>query len=739
MALSECSDSANQVRQRGRTPTAEALCLCRATYGRRAASTTVRGVSNGDTAAQPETPVVGHTVPAPPDGKPRKTAREKSQRTAATQLPVARVLPLLGLAHLDRPFDYLVDETMSDDAQPGTRVRIRFSGRLVDGFLLERIERTAHTGKLAWLERVVSPEQVLTPELVTLVRAVAERYAGTMPDVLRLAVPPRHARVEKAEPVAAPEVAIVEPDLAPWATYDGADAFLTALGEGQHPRVAWQARPGEDAAARMAELAALVAVSGRGVIVVVPDQRDLDRLEAACAPLLGDWCVTLAAGLGPTDRYRRWLRVVRGGARVVIGTRSAVFAPVHDLGLTIIFDDGDPSLDEPRTPYPHPREVAVLRAHQTSSALVVGGFSRTAEAQALVESGWAHDLVASRDTVRRDMPRIEGISDDDRRIAGDPIARSARIPNIAFDAARRALADGHPVLFSVPRRGYLPSVACDRCREHARCRACHGPLQMTDRGELSCRWCGRPELRFVCAGCGGNRVRALMVGDKRTAEELGRAFVGVPVVTSGGDKILDAVPAGPRVVVATPGAQPRADGGYGAAVLLDTWAQLDRQDLRAAEEAVRSWMAVATLVRPRADGGRVVVVADAALAPVQTLIRWDPVGAAEQELAMRRELGFPPAATMASVDGPPAAITAFLGLIELPAGASVLGPVPLPPGVRPPAGLDLRDGVERVLLRIDRSRGRELAAALRAAQVLRHARHEDTAGIRVQVDPPTIG
>ncbi|MFT3662483.1 MAG: primosomal protein N' [Gordonia sp. (in: high G+C Gram-positive bacteria)] len=652
---------------------------------------------------------------------------------------MARVLPILGLAHLDRPFDYLVDAAMDADAQPGVRVRVRFSGRLVDGFLLERLPHSDHPGRLAWLDRVVSPEQVLTPEIAALARAVADRYAGTVPDVLRLAIPPRHARVEKDAPAAAPDFEIVAPDLERWYAYDGGAAFLEALLEGRHPRVAWQARPGEDPAARLAELAAVVASRGRGVVIVVPDQRDLDRLEAACAPLLGERCVALAAGLGPTARYRRWLEVLRGRAQVVIGTRSAVFAPVHDLALTIVFDDGDRSLDEPRTPYPHPREVAVLRAHQTTSALVIGGFSRTAETQALVESGWARDLVAPRTTVRADMPRVDGISDDDRRIAGDPLARSARIPGIAFDAARRALDAGHPVLFSVPRRGYLPSVACARCREHARCRACHGPLQMNDRGDLACRWCGRMENRFACGKCGGTAVRALMIGDRRTAEELGRAFTGVPIVTSGGDKIVDEVDDGARVVVATPGAQPRAAHGYGAAVLLDTWAQLDRQDLRAAEEAVRHWMAVAALVRPHGDGGRVVIVADAALTPVQALIRWDPVTFASYELRNRRELGFPPAVAMASIDGPAAAVAAFLKMIDEPPGTRRLGPVPLPPGVRPPAGVDPAADLERVLLRTERAQGRELAAALRAAQVLRHARHEDTAGIRVQVDPNTIG
>ena len=668
----------------------------------------------------------------------KQGAADRNRRLPASELPVARVMPMLGLAHLDRPFDYLVDRKLDESAQPGVRVRVRFSGRLVDGFLLERRERSEHPGRLAWLDRVVSPERVLTPEIAELARAVADRYAGTMPDVLRLAVPPRHARVEK-EAVAADVEPVATPAATGWGRYEGGEAFVEAAAEGRNVRACWQVLPGDDWPQRLAELAATVASVDRGVVIVVPDQRDLDRLEAACEPLLGDRCIALAAGLGPTARYRRWLSALRGVARVVIGTRSAVFAPVADLALTIVFDDGDDSLDEPRAPYPHPREVAVLRAHHTGTAMLLGGYSRTTEAQALVQSGWAHDLVASRADVRAAAPRVQGISDDDRRIAGDPLARSARIPAIAFDAARRALDDGHPVLFSVPRRGYLPSVACGRCRTHARCRVCNGPIQMSDRGDLACRWCGRPEHRFVCPVCGGTVVRALMVGDRRTAEELGKAFPGVAVVTSGGERIVDTVDDGPRVVVATPGAQPIAENGYGAAVLLDTWAQLDREDLRAAEETVHHWMAVAALARPASEGGRVVIVADAGLAPVQALIRWDPVGFAEIELANRVELGFPPAVTMASVDGPGPAVTAFLDLLHLPDGAQRLGPVRLPAGVRRPAGMDDDGDVERILLRTRRAEGRELASALRAAQVLRNARHDDTLGIRVQIDPPTIG
>lgn len=660
-------------------------------------------------------------------------------RVRAPQLPIGKVLPMLGLAHLDRPFDYLIDTDQDEAAVPGVRVRVRFSGRLVDGFLLDRVQESDHTGKLGWLERVVSPEPVLGPDLAALCRAVADRYAGTMSDVIRLAVPPRHARTEKEPPPDRDTTESPSPDLSAWQAYPASDSFLTSLRTGQ-PRAVWQATAGEDWPARLAELAATTAAAGRGSIIVVPDQRDLDRLERACAPLLGDRCVTLAAGLGPTARYRRWLAARRGTADVVLGTRSAVFAPVHDLGLIVVWDDGDDSLNEPRAPYPHPREVAVLRSHLQRSALVIGGFARTTEAHSLVTAGWAHDLVATRATVRARTARVVGLSAEDRRVAGDPLARSARIPGIAFAAARSAVAADTPVLFSVPRRGYIPSVACSRCRAHARCRACHGPLQLDSAGALSCRWCARPETSFRCAECGGTEVRALTTGARRTAEELGRAFAGVPITTSGGSTVVDEIEPGARVVVATPGAEPLAPGGYGAAVVLDTWAQLDRADLRAGEDAVRRWMAVGSLVRPHADGGALVIVADAGLLPVQAVIRWDPVGFADQELAERAELAFPPAVTMASVDGAPATITQFVDAVELPAGGEKLGPVPLPPGVRPPAGSGdaFGDDVERVLLRVDRRDGRKLAAALVAAQIGRTT-HRETGPIRVQVDPPTIG
>ncbi|MFF0453902.1 primosomal protein N' [Nocardia africana] len=697
--------------------------------------------------------------------------------------PIARVLPLLEPAHLDRDFDYSVPPEMDELAQPGVRVRVRFSGRLVDGYILERLSRTDHSGKIQPLQRVVSGERVLTPETVRLVSAVATRYAGTRADVLRLAIPPRHARTEAAEPKSV-ELPEIPEDFPAWSQYVHGDSFLSALRRGNGPRAAWQAMPGEQWPRRLAELAATTVASGRSAIVMVPDQRDLDRVVAECAALVGDAVVGLSAGLGPAARYRRWLAVLRGSARVVVGTRSAVFAPARELGLIVVWDDGDDTYAEPRAPYPHAREVAMLRAHETGAAFVVAGFARTAEAQAIVESGWAHDLLADRKTLRANTPRIHAPGDSDIALERDPMARAIRIPGTAFAAARRALAAGDPVLVQVPRRGYVPALACAKCRTPARCRHCNGPLSLPESGTWgrrdarpaddsrgtisrdgagrspatderrpsavplgskgsgdlaqspSCRWCGKVEPAFRCGACGSRALRAVVIGAQRTAEELGRAFPGVPIRGSGGAAVLDSVPDGPQVVVATIGAEPVVPGGYAVALLLDGWALLGRADLRAAEDALRRWMSAAALVRP---AGEVLVMAEPSLPTVQALVRWDPVGHARHELAARTEVRFPPAVRLAAVDGTTATIGELLGETALPEGVEVLGPVPLPPGARTPFSGDAAPAaVERMILRVDRRAGSALSRALAAALAVRSS-HRSDGPLRVQIDPVDIG
>ncbi|MER6507981.1 primosomal protein N' [Nonomuraea sp. NPDC001636] len=884
---------------------------------------------------------------------PASSKDTKGAVVAAPERPVARVVVDSPLPHLDRPFDYLVPAAMHEAARPGVRVRVRFAGKLIDAFLLERVDESDHEGKLTPLERVVSPEQVLTPEIAGLARAVADRYAGTLTDVLRLAVPPRHAKAEaevpppaapapEVPPPAAPASEVPPPapqapgvpphalgasadpapadpppadpppadpppagpvpagpaptdpstaDLAPvpvpsgeaaqsvsaavaraaasaspvaaqaaapgapaaaqvvgsgvpdivratgsesaavaqvasgasaetggargaegssfsglepaapahgraaarpehmngtdtperaaasrksaWDAYPTGPSFLDALRHGRAPRAVWSALPGATGwAGAMAEAVLATLDGGRGAVLVVPDGKDVALADAEFERLLGPGRhVALTADLGPAERYRRWLKVLRGQVRAVVGTRAAMFAPVAELGLVAIWDDGDDLHAERLAPYPHAREVLGLRAHRTGAAMLIGGYARTAEATQLIAARWARPIVAARTTIRSLAPRVRPAGED-AELAKDQAARQARLPSLAWRALRQGLESG-PVLVQVPRRGYLPALACRHCRAPARCvlpptriaphlaapvpggrqaaavgeaepyagalttatdttggtpeglgsgeSLCHGPLALrAGHAAPYCRWCGRVDADWRCPSCGSPRLRAVVTGARRTAEELGRAFPSVQVRTSGRDGVLASVPAARALVVATPGAEPVAEGGYAAAVLLDGWALLGRADLRAGEETLRRWMNAAALLRPSAE---LVVLGDAGLPSVQALLRWDPITHAERELGDRAELGFPPAVRMATLTGSASAVRQMLDEVRLPPDAQVLGPVPVD-----------ESGLERAMIRVRRGGGAALSAALKGASGVRAARKTPDV-VRVSVDP----
>ena len=658
-------------------------------------------------------------------------AKGSKDQAVSERLPVARVAVDISLAHLDRPFDYLVPASMDETAVPGCRVRVRFAGQLVDGYLLDRVQTSEHHGKLARLERVISPEPVLTPEIFDLARAVADRYAGTLADVLRLAIPPRHATAEREAPAAPDTSALLpRPEPGSWIRYPAGQAFLAALAEGRPVRAAWSALPGPEWPAEIAIAAATTAAAGRGAVIVVPDARDLARVDAALTAVRqGDerGHVCLTADLGPAERYRRWLAVLRGAVRVVAGTRAAMFAPVCQLGLVVLWDDGDDLHAEPRAPYPNAREVLALRAHRSGAAALIGGFARTAELTQLVAAGWARPLAARPEALRQVAPWVRA-APDEAELARDAAAMTARLPSLALRTARTALAGD---LRSSDPRSSDPRTGNSRSSDSRP----GGPLQVGGSNEVpGCRWCGALAADWTCSRCGSGQLRALVTGAARTAEELGRAFPGVPVRTSGGQHVLAEVPAEPALVVATPGAEPVAAGGYAAALLLDGWALLGRASLRAAEETLRRWLNAAALVRP---AGPMVVLAEASLPAVQALIRWDPVGFAERELAERTELGFPPAVRMAAITGSSGAIADFVGSAGLPARAEILGPVPAEPGPAANGAQFQSEPQERALIRIPRTEGLALARALHAAQAARSA-HKDGAIVRVQLDPAEV-
>ncbi len=674
----------------------------------------------------------------------------------AEHRPVAKVMVALGLPHLDRVFDYLVPADMAQTAQPGVRVKVRFGRRDIDGFVLDRCAEADFTGHLEPLKRVVSPEAVLTPPLRALARAVADAHVGTLDDVLRLAIPPRHATAEReltpgiGEPAPpAPRLELqMPPESGPWGRYVAGPSFLGHLGAGRSPAAAWVASPSDDEALdwpqALAHAADATLASGRGVVVVVPDRRDVERVDAAFARVLGPGRhVRLTADQGPEARYTSWLKALRGHVRCVVGTRAAAFAPVRDLGLVAWWSDGDDLLAEPRAPYPHVRDVLRLRREIEGAALLVGGFTRTAYVQSWLEQGWIHAI--GEDPVRRRAGAapvvVAGEGSQEERYG--PGAH-ARLPSEAWRVAKQALAHG-PVLVQVPRRGYLPGLSCRACGLSARCPECHGPLAQASSGAVpTCRWCGTSAARYECPHCAASSLRASVVGAERTVEEIGRAFPGVPVRHSAGGDVLASVSSAPAIVVATPGAEPVAEGGYAATLVLDAWASLDRPRLDAGEQSLAKWMQAAALTRSRRHGGKVVLagVPDSpALGPVEGLVRWAPEWFAERELDERRGLDLPPLKWLAKVTGPFGALVDALAEADPPAvaaSARVLGPWPLDSG---PRSDDTDDGAgggddpaQRPAIALVTCAPHDapaLAAALATMRALRGARKLPQVSVRV--------
>jgi primosomal protein N' (replication factor Y) len=616
---------------------------------------------------------------------------------------IARVLLDSPLPQLDRLFDYAVPAELGDVA-PGVRVKVplRTAGRVIDGYVVEVGTEDDADRPLSEVDTVVSPVQVLPERLHRLARAVADRAAGSASDILRLVIPKRQVRVEKAWTADSspfePSAEVVDAAEAVVSLYDGLGETLSDGG-----RAAVEAIPGLDDgrpawAVLLAGAAVRALAAGRSSILVVPDHRDLDRVLAALADLVpAEQVVRYDSRQTNPDRYRAFLRSLEDAPCIVVGNRSAVYAPVR-AGLVVIWDDGDPLLGEPLAPYVNARDAALLRQGEEGSALLLAGHTRTTDVERLVALGWLRDIRATR----RVLPRVILSTPQEME---QPTAQ--RMPSSAFLAAREATAEG-PVLVQVSRPGFAPSLVCAECRAPARCAHCGGPLGARHRGAVPvCGWCGRSARAWTCPTCSSTKLRLASSGSERTADELGRAFPGVRVIVADGAHPVERVDAKPALVVATRGAEPAADGGYRAVVLLDGPRMLQSPDLRIGESCLRWWSNAAALAAHGAPIHLVGVNGQAARA----LATWNQSGYARSELESRAPLHMPPTTRVALVEGSAAAVSRALialGELALPSDA-VLGPVPVESD-------DIPARV-RALVRFEYGAGTRVVTALRAAVV----------------------
>lgn len=651
---------------------------------------------------------------------------------------VARVQLESPVPQLDRLFDYAVPHPLVADIAPGVRVKVplRSAGRMMDAFVIEVVADDGSERPLSAVEAVVSPMPVLPERLYTLARRVADRAAGSVSDVLRLAVPKRMVRAEKAWAAAPaptpPEVvpAALERATATLAPYAGLAAALDA-GE----RIALDAPPhphGELPRGAWADLLASAAVHtlarGRSAVLVVPDYRDQAQLMAALGELVSpDAIVRDDSDQSGPARYAQYLRTLAPVPCIVVGRRSGVYAPAHDTALVAIWDDGDTLLAEPLAPGVHARDAALVRQEIEGSALLFAGHTRTTDVQRLVEVGYVRDIPQTR----RPSPRVV------LSATREGEQRQSRVPSSAFAAAREALQHG-PVLVQVARPGYAPSLVCADCRRPARCQHCAGPLRAARPGATPvCAWCGRSAHAWACGHCGSTKLRMASSGSERTADELGRAFPNTRVIVADGAHPVAEVDAAPALVIATRGAEPLARGGYRAVILLDGDRMLQNEALRIAEHCLRWWSNAAALAAPGAPVHLVGVAGPVARA----LATWTQPAYARAELLERLPLRMPPAVRVASVDGHARSVDVLLESLresvpDLDALA-ILGPVD--------TSADPDISTSRALVRFDYAHGRAVADALRAgviADALRARKSRKDRGpkprstLRVRLDIP---
>ncbi len=402
------------------------------------------------------------------------------------------------------------------------------------------------------------------------------------------------------------------------------------------------------------------------MVVAVPDFRDVTDLERALLAVLPVERVVRFDAKQTNGARAKALLQARSHAVVAIGNRTAMYAPATDLGLIVVWDDGDASFVEPRAPYVHTRDVALVRAAQSGAGLLFVSHARSTDVQRLVELHWLDEVAPYRQPTPKVIPTVQ-------QGGAEGFAAQARIPSTAWRAAREASQHG-PVLVQVASPGFGTGLVCAECGERAHCRVCGGPLGQPHRGATpQCRFCGALAVGFRCPTCGNGTVKPVGQGAQRTADELGRAFPGTRIVVADGSRPLDEVPARPSVVVATRGAEPNVPGGYACVLLLDGERMLAREGLRVQEDVLRFWTGAAAKGAPGSEvylvgiGGRLATA----------MATWRLDGPAHEELVDRRALHFPPAVRVATLTGTDDAVTAAVEALGDTLVGDVLGPVPV--------------------------------------------------------------
>ena len=587
---------------------------------------------------------------------------ERGDGTASTQLPVARLWVDTGLSHLEPTYDYLVPQSLDADVSVGVKVLVDFAGRKVDGFVIERINSSS-VGNLKFIEKVTSPVPLLTAEVMELVAAVARRWGSIPSEILTAAIPPRVMATEKGF------------------TSDSA-AHLQDRSRSKNPSHSYYLfTPGENPFETIASWA-VTRLSKGGVLVVLPELREVLTLAEELSNLNADF-VILDGSLPRSTRYENFLKVATGAAKLVIGTRSAIFAPVANLQTIVVFREGSESHYEKRSPGWNVRDVAILRSQLSAIDLTFAGFAPSSEVSLLIED----EAIA----LRGKRAKVNAIA--------YPQTRGELLPDRIFTPIRDALTRGS-VLFLVPRKGYSQAISCTSCRNISLC-DCGGRIYFggPEKGYI-CSLCNLSTPEWSCKWCKKSAANLLGRGNLRFAQEIGRAFPGFPVLSSDATHVVEQVENQRSIVLATAGMAPPVEGGYQAVVVLEGDNLFSQLDLRAQERAREAIMQSASLL---SANGKALIVVDNAHPIVAGLSRWNLSPLLTRELREREQTQLPPYVHAIVLEIASSESSTFLSGIRssisdsrLPSSTRILGPTALD------------SEFSRIILTVSRDQGQEL-------------------------------
>lgn len=524
----------------------------------------------------------------------------------ADSLPVAKIRVDTGVFHLDQLFDYSVPEKLSALIKVGIRVQIPFGGRETEGIVVSRASKAERAGELKSVTKVLSPHAVATQSSLDLFDQSAQYYCCNPWDLIRSAIPPRVASVDK-------ELDVVEP------VNNFAGSRTTPVYLSFSPFL-----PSHE---QLPTLLNDLKIKG-SILIVAPDEKDVELIYDQLKSTRSD-VLKLTSTTSREERYRNFLLSLRLNASIIVGTRSAIFAPVNDLRAIVIYKESSPDHFEMRSPGWNTSAIAKIRALKEGLQLVYTGFSPSVRVAYDIDQG------NIRFRNQRIEVKVEAFTPHDGSL----------LPGKVFSEIKKALTQG-PVLFLAPRKGYGNALLCSHCRNIAMCK-CGGRLNVASKIVApTCVHCGTHYPNWKCAFCDRDRQYLASRGIDRAAEEISRAFPGYPVVLSAGDVIKQRVESKPSLVLATPGAQPLVDGGYAAVVVLDATRFFSHTDLNTQERARELLLETSSLIRKT---GKVLLVIDESHPITSAIARWNIAPLLKREIADREELKLPPTVASAVI------------------------------------------------------------------------------------------